>query len=83
MSDAGDAELLERFRGGDGHAFDEIVTRHERRVFSIAYRICRHHEDARDVTQDVFVTALRTLGGFRGEAQLSTKIGRASCRERV
>jgi RNA polymerase sigma-70 factor (ECF subfamily) len=73
-----DDELLDRFRAGDGTAFDEIVTRHERRVFAIAIRICRHHEDARDVTQDVFVTALRTLRGFRGDAQLSTWLHRVT-----
>jgi RNA polymerase sigma-70 factor, ECF subfamily len=73
-----DEELLARFRGGDGTAFDEIVTRYERRVFSIAIRICRHHDDARDVTQDVFITALRTLGSFRGDAQLSTWLHRVT-----
>lgn len=73
-----DDELLDRFRAGDGAAFDEIVSRYERRVFAIAIRICRHHEDARDVTQDVFVTALRTLAGFRGDAQLSTWLHRVT-----
>lgn len=78
MTPPGDDELLDRFRAGDGKAFDEIVTRHERRVFAIAIRICRHQEDARDVTQDVFITALRTLGGFRGDAQLSTWLHRVT-----
>lgn len=72
MSDPDDQELLDRARNGDPTAFDAIVDRFERRVFAIALRICRHHEDARDVTQEVFVTALRALKGFRGEAQLST-----------
>lgn len=72
MSTQDDAELLSRYREGDTTAFDEIVTRNERRVFAIALRICHHHEDARDVTQEVFVTALRALATFRGESQLST-----------
>ena len=72
MTDPDDQELLDRARNGDPAAFDTIVDRFERRVFAVALRICRHHEDARDVTQDVFVTALRALKGFRGEAQLST-----------
>jgi len=73
-----DDELLSRFRGGDGKAFDAIVDRYERRVFAIALRICRHQEDARDVTQDVFVTALRTLSSFRGAALLSTWLHRVA-----
>ena len=72
MTEPDDQELLDRARSGDPAAFDTIVDRFERRVFAVALRICRHHEDARDVTQEVFVTALRALQGFRGEAQLST-----------
>ena len=72
MTDPDDQELLDRARNGDPAAFDIIVDRYERRVFAVALRIVRHHEDARDVTQEVFVTALRALKGFRGDAQLST-----------
>ena len=72
MTDPDDQELLDRARNGDPAAFDTIVDRFERRVFAVALRIVRHHEDARDVTQEVFVTALRALKGFRGDAQLST-----------
>ena len=78
MTDSGDEELLRRFRAGEAAAFNEIVDRHERRVFAIAVRICRHHEDARDVTQDVFVTALRTLSSFRGDAALTTWLHRVT-----
>ena len=73
-----DDELLSRYREGDSSAFDDIVDRHERRVFAIALRICRHQEDARDVTQEVFVTALRALTSFRGDAQLSTWLHRVA-----
>lgn len=72
MTDPDDQELLDRARNGDPAAFDTIVDLFERRVFAVALRIVRHHEDARDVTQEVFVTALRALKGFRGDAQLST-----------
>jgi RNA polymerase sigma-70 factor (ECF subfamily) len=72
VTDPDDQELLDRARNGDPAAFDTIVDRFERRVFAVALRIVRHHEDARDVTQEVFVTALRALKGFRGDAQLST-----------
>lgn len=70
MSD--DLDLLRRYADGDPAAFDQIVERYERRVFSIALRMCGNREDARDVTQDVFVNALRALRRFRGEAQLGT-----------
>lgn len=72
MNELGDEELVARYRDGDGRAFDAIVDRYERRIYAIAMRICREPEDARDVTQDVFLTALRALAAFRGESQLST-----------
>jgi RNA polymerase sigma-70 factor (ECF subfamily) len=86
MSDAGtvpgdeapDDVLIQRFVAGDGRAFDQIVARYERRVYSIALRMCGDPDDARDVTQDVFVSALRALRRFRGDAQLSTWLHRVA-----
>jgi RNA polymerase sigma-70 factor (ECF subfamily) len=78
VTDPDDLELLRRLRDGDDAAFDAIVDRHERRVFAVALRICRHPEDARDVTQEVFLTALRSLRSFRGDARLSTWLHRVA-----
>lgn len=72
MTEPDDPGLLERARDGDPAAFDQIVDRYERRVFAVALRIVRNNDDARDVTQEVFLTALRAIKGFRGDAQLST-----------
>ncbi len=72
MDETTDQELLRRYRLGDGRAFDEIVDRYERRVWAVAIRMVGHTEDARDVSQDVFVSAMRSLRTFREEAQLST-----------
>jgi RNA polymerase sigma-70 factor, ECF subfamily len=72
MEPASDAELLERYRLGDVSAFDEIVDRYERRVWAVALRMVGHAEDARDVSQEVFVSAIRALRTFREESQLST-----------
>ncbi len=74
MSD--DADLIARHLSGDKRAFDEIVTRYERRVWAVCLRMCGEPEDARDAAQDCFVTALRALPSFRGEAQLSTWLHR-------
>ena len=56
-----DALLVERVRRGEVEAYGELVRRHMRRAFSIAYRIVRHREDAEDVVQDAFVRALERL----------------------
>lgn len=56
-----DVPLVERVLDGDAEAYDELVRRHMRRAFSIAYRILEHREDAEDVVQDAFVRALERL----------------------
>lgn len=68
----GDADLVERARRGDRAAFDELVEAHLPLVWRVVFRIVRRHEDAEDVAQEVFLTAWRTLAGFRGEARFST-----------
>jgi RNA polymerase sigma-70 factor (ECF subfamily) len=58
---AQDALLIERVRRGDAEAFGELVQRHSRRAFSIAYRLLQQREDAEDVVQDAFIRALEHM----------------------
>ena len=67
-----DAELVARAKGGDLDAFEALMTRYERRVYSLALRMLRQEEDAEDVTQQTFLSALENLAGFRGEASFAT-----------
>ena len=78
MNEGDDRELVERFARGESGAFDTIVKRYEQRVYAIALRMTGNAEDARDTMQDVFVSALRALRSFRGDAQLSTWIHRVA-----
>lgn len=70
--EATDAELLRRAKAGDLEAFETLVTRHERRVYTVARRITGHAQDAEDVTQQTFLSAVENLDGFREEASFST-----------
>jgi len=56
-----DLSLLARARSGDLEAYGQLVERHMRRAFSIAYRIVRHREDAEDVVQDAFIRTLEHI----------------------
>lgn len=58
---ARDMLLLERVLRGDAEAFGDLVERHMRRAFSIAYRILEHREDAQDAVQDAFLRALERI----------------------
>ena len=67
-----DAELLRRAKAGDLDAFETLSTRYEQRVYSLALRMLRHEQDAEDVTQQAFLSALENLNGFRGDASFGT-----------
>jgi len=73
-----DEELVRRYVAGDRGAFAELVRRHERRVYNLAYRMLGREEDARDAAQEAFVSALRKLPGFRGDALFTTWLHRVT-----
>jgi RNA polymerase sigma-70 factor, ECF subfamily len=70
--DPPDAELVQRAKAGDLAAFEALTERHEQRVYSLAMRMLRQEQDAEDVTQQTFLSALEHLDGFRAEASFST-----------
>lgn len=66
-----DFRLVSRFQQGDEGAFDQLVERHRRRVYSLAGRLTSPAE-AEDLAQEIFIAAYRALPGFRGDAAFST-----------
>lgn len=60
-----DSDLLPRCRGGDEAAWRELVARHTRRVFGLAYRFTGRVDDAEDLVQEVFVKVYQTLDRYR------------------
>ena len=67
-----DLELVRRAKAGELDAFEALTNRHEQRVYSLALRMLRHEQDAEDVTQQTFLSAVEHLAGFREEASFST-----------
>jgi RNA polymerase sigma-70 factor (ECF subfamily) len=69
---ADDRVLVEACLAGRRDAFDPIVERHRRSIYQVCYRFVGNHEDASDLTQDVFVRAYRGLHNFKGQSSLGT-----------
>jgi RNA polymerase sigma-70 factor (ECF subfamily) len=67
----GDIVLAERCRAGTAGAFDELYGAHAPRLFGLACRMVGRTE-AEDLLQDIFLTAHRKLGLYRGESSLGT-----------
>jgi RNA polymerase sigma-70 factor (ECF subfamily) len=63
---ASDVHLVERARAGDLDAFNALVDLYQRQVYSLCLRMLGTREAAEDATQEVFLSAYRRLGDFRG-----------------
>lgn len=75
------ADLVAAARDGDRPAFEELVRATYLDTYTLAYRLTGDEEDARDVTQEVYLRAYKGLRRFRGDAQFSTWLYRitANC----
>ena len=71
-SETADMELVRRAKAGELDAFEALTSRYEHRIFSLAMRMLRQEQDAEDVTQQTFLSALEHLNGFRAEASFGT-----------
>jgi RNA polymerase sigma-70 factor (ECF subfamily) len=73
-----DGELVARWQSGDGSAFEDLVRRHEQRVFRLLYRMMGNREEAEDVAQEAFLSLHRHGHRFRREARFSTFVYRVA-----
>jgi RNA polymerase sigma-70 factor (ECF subfamily) len=83
---ADDKALVQSFISGQREAFDVLVERHRRHVYQLCYRFLGNHEDASDMTQDVFVRAFKGLRNFKGDSAVGTwlyRVGVNACLNRV
>jgi RNA polymerase sigma-70 factor (ECF subfamily) len=67
-----DSEFVDRLRNGDAEAFDTLITRYSSDIYSLLYRMTQDPEEASDLTQETFLSALKAIKSFRGEAELKT-----------
>jgi RNA polymerase sigma-70 factor (ECF subfamily) len=58
------AALVRRCVAGEAAAWEELVRLHNRRIYNLCYRFTGSAEDARDLTQDVFIRVFRTLKSY-------------------
>ena len=65
-------DVIARCLDGDQAAWDTIVRQHWRRVFNVAYKFVGRHDQAEDLTQDVFLKLYRSLGTFDRRANFQT-----------
>jgi RNA polymerase sigma-70 factor, ECF subfamily len=67
-----DQRLVDCARSGDLAAFETLTQRYEKRIYSLALKMLHQQQDAEDVTQQTFISAIEHLDGFRGESSFCT-----------
>lgn len=71
-----DEELVKRVKSGDIDAFEDIIAKYEKRVFSLIYNVLKNENEIEDVAQEVFVKVYKNIGKFQGNSSLYTWIYR-------
>jgi RNA polymerase sigma-70 factor, ECF subfamily len=86
LPDDPDQKLIERLVLHDERAFNELVRTYEGRIVRLLTRMVGNEDEARELTQDVFVQVFKAIGTFRGDAKLATWLYRIAinlCKNRV
>ena len=65
-------DLVRQAQKGSMEAVDELVRTYQTTIFNLAYRMVNQHEEASDLTQEVFIKVYRAIRKFRGNARFST-----------
>ena len=67
-----DAEVIRRIQKGDTEAYRELVLKYQQKVYGVAWGMTRNPEDAREITQEAFIKAFKSLERFRFDASFYT-----------
>jgi RNA polymerase sigma-70 factor (ECF subfamily) len=76
-----EAELVLAAKRGNGHAFEILLERYQRRILAVARRFTRVREDAEDIVQQTFQKAFVHLHRFEGKSSFSTWLTRIAINE--
>lgn len=73
-----DEELIELIINGNTELYAELIERYKNKVYSTAYSYTRDYEEAKDLTQEIFIKVYNNLSGFQNKAQFSTYLYRVA-----
>jgi RNA polymerase sigma-70 factor (ECF subfamily) len=86
MTTNNDQQLIEAILNGDAKSYGQLVNRYKDLVYTLAYRMLKHREEAEEVAQDAFVKVYRSLNKFKGDSKFSTwiyKVTYNTCLDRL
>jgi len=83
MNNEGDMELIENCMKGDRQAFEGLLIKYEKPVYNAAYRMLNSPDDARDVTQTVFLKVIENLNKYDPQYRFFSWIYRIALNESI
>lgn len=72
MADDLENILINKAKQGNITAFEKLITSYEKVVYNISYRMFNNEEDAKDISQEVFIKFYKNLDKFDGTSKVST-----------
>lgn len=81
VSSSAETKFIERLKAGEAQAFDDFVIRYSANVYALLVRLTEDEEEAKDLTQETFLRALKAVKNFRGDADLKTWLYRIAVNE--
>lgn len=83
MNKPDDTDLVRRSMKGERTAFETLLIKYEKPVYNAAYRMLNSSDDARDVTQTVFLKAYENLGRYNPKYRFFSWIYRIALNESI
>lgn len=80
-TEADDLRLIDALRTGSERAYEELISRFQQPVYTLAFRLLNDQSDAADVVQEVFLKVFRNIANFRGQSSLKTWMYRITVNE--
>ncbi len=72
MNEQEEKKLILQLQQGQNSAFEKLVERYQNSIFHICFRMLHDQTEAEDITQEVFIRVIRSIGQFRGDSSLNT-----------
>ena len=76
--DSDDVEIIDSFKKGNDHAFNILVNKYQKKIYWVVRKMVLDHDEANDITQDIFIKIHSSLKDFRGDSKFFTYIYKIS-----
>ncbi len=81
MCELTDLEIIKRVRAGNAVAYEDLVVKYEKKLYSAVMSMVHNEQDSMDILQNIFLKAYLHIGNFNGESEYYTYLFRIALNE--